>query len=646
MRILIANRGEIARRVIRTAHRLGHETVAVFADPDARAPQVAEATMATRIGPATLAESYLSIEALLAAAARTGATAVHPGYGFLSENAAFAQAVESAGLVWIGPRADLIEQMGSKIEARRLAAAAGVPTIPGFDESQAPDALAAAAARIGFPVLVKASAGGGGKGIRIVHQADEFAAGLDEARTESKRAFGDDAMIVEKYIQRPRHIEVQVVGDKHGGLVHVGTRECSVQRRYQKMLEEAPAPNLPDATREGLCTSAAALAKSLGYDSAGTVEYVVDAETGDYYFLEMNTRLQVEHPVTEAVTGLDLVELQIRSAEGEPLPIAQDDVVLSGHAFEARITAEDAASGFAPQTGVVTALRVPSGVRWEGGVEQGTEITPHYDSMIAKLVTFGPDREAARRRLRSALDELILAGVPTTTGFHRWLIEQAPVVEAHVTTRFLDEAELGGVSDPEPVSAAAGLAWALARRDAASDAGPWARLTSFRLTPHEPKPAVFLQAADGAVHEIELDESQLARASLGTHLVVGEGEERRSFPASVDVVDRSVAIAADGHTHTFRVRHRSEHWAPADTAARGSASAVTAPFPAVVTEVRVAPGDEVAAGDVLVVIEAMKMLHSLAAAGAGRVDEVRIAPGDQVVSHQVLVTFAEDDASA
>ena len=631
---------------MRTAHRLGHETVAVFADPDAGSPHVAEATMATRIGPATLAESYLSIEALLTAAARTGATAVHPGYGFLSENAAFARAVESAGLVWIGPRADLIEQMGSKIEARRLAAAAGVPTIPGFDESQDPDALAAAAQRIGFPVLVKASAGGGGKGIRIVHQAAEFAAGLDEARTESKRAFGDDAMIVEKYIQRPRHIEVQVVGDRHGGLVHVGTRECSVQRRYQKMLEEAPAPNLPDATREGLTTSAAALAKSLGYDSAGTVEYVVDAETGDYYFLEMNTRLQVEHPVTEAVTGLDLVELQMRSAEGEPLPITQDDVVLSGHAFEARITAEDASSGFAPQTGVVTALRVPSGVRWEGGVEQGTEITPHYDSMIAKLVTFGPDREAARRRLRSALDELILAGVPTTTGFHRWLIEQPPVVEAQVTTRFLDETELGGASDPEQVSAAAGLAWALARRDAAADAGPWARLTSFRLTPHEPRPAVFLQSADGTVHEVELDESKLDRASLGTHLVVSEGDERRSYPASVDVAGRNVAIAAGGHTHTFRVRHRSEHWAPADSAARGSASAVTAPFPAVVTEVKVAPGDEVAAGDVVVVIEAMKMLHSLAAAGAGRVDEVRIVPGDQVVSHQVLVTFAEDDASA
>ena len=638
LRILVANRGEIARRIFRTAHRLGHETAAAWADPDEAAPFVGEATVAARLGPADLRASYLSIDAILDAARRTGATAVHPGYGFLSENAVFARAVEAAGLVWIGPHAGAIEKMGSKIEARRLAAAAGVPVIPGFDESQDPAVLAAAAERIGFPVLVKAAAGGGGKGIRIVHGPDGFEQALSQARRESKRSFGDDAMIVERYIQRPRHVEVQVVGDRHGSVVELGTRECSVQRRYQKMLEEAPAPNLPEATRGGLRASAAELARSIGYDSAGTVEYVVDAENGDYFFLEMNTRLQVEHPVTEAVTGLDLVELQIRAADGEALPISQDQVSLSGHAFEARINAEDPAAGFAPQTGVISVLRVPAGVRFDGGVETGTEITPYYDSMIAKLVTYGPDRASALRRLAGALDETILAGVPTTAGFHRWLVDQPALVEARITTRFLDETEIGGVAEGKGVEEAAALAWTLARRES-RDSGPWGSLGPFRVTGHRARREVFLEDRAGETHEIPVSH---ADATLGTHLRV-RGEVTRSWPVEVDVEARTVAITFRGHTHLFRVRSRSEHWAPSASAGHGSTEAVVAPFPAVVTEVRVGAGSEVGAGDVVVVLEAMKMLHSLTAAGAGRVAEVRVGPGDPVVSRQVLVTFAEAD---
>ncbi len=501
MRILIANRGEIARRVIRTARRLGHDTVAVFADPDLDAPFVSDADVATRIGSADLADSYLSSSAILAAAERTGATAIHPGYGFLSENAEFARSVISAGLVWIGPRPEIIDQMGSKINARRLATSAEVAVIPGFDSDQNPARLAEAAAEIGFPVLVKAAAGGGGKGIRIVHEPKGFDAALAEAMAESSRSFGDDAMIVERYVQRPRHVEVQIVGDQHGNVIELGTRECSVQRRYQKVLEEAPAPNLPIDTRTGIRTAAADLARSIAYDSVGTVEFVVDAETGDYFFLEMNTRLQVEHPVTEFVTGLDLVELQLRSAFGEELALTQADIALSGHAFEARLNAEDPADGFAPQTGTVSHLVVPAGVRWDSGIEIGSEISPYYDPMIAKLVVTGVDRESARRRLARALDELLIGGLVTNAGFHRWLIDAEPVAEATVTTRFLDEVQIPDDPDASLAVSLAATAWTLAEA-ALVDPGPWGALSDFRVTPHRPDQPVLLEDRHGEVHEV------------------------------------------------------------------------------------------------------------------------------------------------
>ncbi len=621
MRILIANRGEIARRVIRTARALGHTTIAVFADPDASAPFVAEADVSFHLGPADLASSYLSVERLLAAIAETGADAVHPGYGFLSENAAFAEAVVDAGCRWIGPRPEAIRMMGSKIEARRLAAAAGVPIIPGFDESQDPEALAQAADGIGYPVLVKAAAGGGGKGIRIVHEPAGFGAALAEAAAEAERSFGDASMIVERFIQRPRHVEVQIIGDRHGSVIHLGTRECSVQRRYQKLLEEAPAPNLPPETREGLHAVAVALASSIGYDSAGTVEFVVDDETGDYFFLEMNTRLQVEHPVTEEVTGLDLVELMIRVAEGEPLPITQDDVTFSGHAVEARVNAEDPANGFAPQIGTVSHLVVPSGVRWDSAVLAGSEITPYYDAMVAKLIVAGADRATALRRLGAALDELVLGGLVTNTGFQRWLIDREPVRDGRVTTRFLDETDLP--SRPEPAAAAAAEAWAAAVSSSVDHTSVWLGAGSFSLTPHRRSLPRVVVDADGVAHEV-------ARGA----------DSDRAAVASVSLADRTVAVNVDGHTQTFAVPSRSERWAPVGAGGHGSAGAVVAPFPGGVTEVAVSVGSTVAAGDPVVVIEAMKMLHTLTAAGPGTVEEVRVAVGDQVASNQVLVTFA------
>ena len=647
--ILVANRGEIARRVVRTARRLGLATVAVYADPDERGPVVAEADRAVRIGPAELAASYLSIEAVVDAAVRTGATAVHPGYGFLSERPALAAAVTAAGLTWIGPSAPVIDQMGSKITARRLAADAGVPIIPGVDDATSADELAAAAEGIGYPVLLKAAAGGGGKGIRIVTDRADFDAALAEATAEAERSFGDGTMIVERFIQRPRHVEVQVVGDQHGSVVHLGTRECSVQRRYQKVLEEAPAPNLPDATRRGLCDSAVELARRIGYDSAGTVEFVVDGETGDYFFLEMNTRLQVEHPVTELVTGLDLVELQIRVAHGSRLPLSQDDVAFTGHAFEARINAEDPSRGFAPQIGTVGAIRVPGGVRWDAAIEPGSVITPHYDPMVAKLIVAGPDRDVARRRLAAALDETLIAGVTTNTGFHRWLVDRPEVAEATVTTRFLDDVELPPPPDGAGPARLAATAWRLATR-AAADNGPWGSLGGFRLVPGGPTGELSLAAGEER-HDVplaELDETGfdlIGRPDDPTHLLGAVDGVRARWPVAVDLAARSVTVAVEGHSHTFAVVDVAQRWAPDESVAGGAAGNVVAPFPAIVVEVPAVPGQVVAKGDVVVVIEAMKMLHSLTAAGPGAVDEVRVAVGDSVASHQTLVTFTPADPS-
>jgi acetyl/propionyl-CoA carboxylase alpha subunit len=617
MRILVANRGEIARRVIRTAHRLGHDTVAVYSDPDRGMPHTRDATAAVRVGPADLAASYLSVERLLAAAAESGADAVHPGYGFLSENADFARAVGDAGLVWIGPNPDAIDAMGSKIEARRIAAAAGVPVIPGFDSDQSDDRLRVAADEIGYPILVKASAGGGGKGIRVVAEPGGFADALRAARDEARRSFGDDRVIIERYVGRPRHVEVQVVGDRHGAVVSLGTRECSVQRRYQKLLEEAPAPNLPHDVEVAMEVAAVALARRIGYDSAGTVEFVVDAESDDFYFLEMNTRLQVEHPVTEYVTGLDLVELQVRAAVGERLEL--DEVRRAGHAFEVRINAEDPTAGFAPQTGTITDLVIPGDTRWESGVEVGSEVTPYFDPMLAKLIVGGPDRDTARRRLAAALDGLLVGGVRTNAGFHRWLVGHPDLVEGRVTTRFLDEVEIPGGLAEEVAAQLAAAAWVTAPSD--EDGGPWSRLGRVRFTPHLGHRTIHLQGTED------------------TYDVPVAPNDRPPPLFVVDRARRRVVVAASGHSHTFSVLTPTERWAPMSEGGHGAATAVVSPFPGVVAEVRVEAGGTVEPGQTVVVVEAMKMLHPLTAPGSGIVAELRVDVGDTVAGGQVLVTF-------
>ncbi|WP_419946126.1 acetyl/propionyl/methylcrotonyl-CoA carboxylase subunit alpha [Candidatus Poriferisodalis sp.] len=625
MKLLVANRGEIASRVFATAQRLGWRTVAVYAAPDRDAPFVRAAHESACIGPAALDRSYLDIDAIVEAGCDTGAEAVHPGYGFLSENAAFARAVIDAGLIWVGPHPEAIAQMGSKIEARAIAEAAGVPTIPGYSDTE----FDGARDQMSFPVLVKASAGGGGKGIRIVRSAEDFEGALAEARTEALRSFGDDRVLVERCIERPRHVEVQVVGDQHGTVIHLGTRDCSSQRRYQKLLEEAPAPNLDPATRDGLRDAAVALARHIGYDNAGTVEFIVDAGTGEFFFLEMNTRLQVEHPVTEAITGFDLVELQLRVASGDPLGLAQSDITFSGHSVEVRINAEDPADGFTPRAGPVGHVRVPEGVRWDTSVEAGSEVSPFYDPLIAKLIVTRPGRDEALDALRGALDGLVVGPVPTNAGFLRWLTDSPRLREGEMTTNMIDA--LSGTEMPAPppatdAAAAAAAAWLehLLGERAAAASGPWAVLSDFRLTPHSSEAVVVLRDAAGELHEVSAE----AMASDGA-------------ASASSVESAGVAVNLRGHTVAFEVPDRSDAWAPTATDDTGNVDAVAAPFPAVVVEVPVTVGDVVAAGDVIVVVEAMKMLHSLAAHGAGTVAEVRCAPGDAVEASQVLVSFEQ-----
>ncbi|MEL6318751.1 MAG: biotin carboxylase N-terminal domain-containing protein, partial [Pseudomonadota bacterium] len=420
-RILIANRGEIARRVIRTARRMGVETVAVYSDADAAAPHAREADAARRIGPAPAAESYLRGEAILEAARATGAQAVHPGYGFLSENAAFAEACAAAGIAFIGPKPHSIRAMGDKAASKRAMRAAGVPLAPGYDgEDQATGLLADEAARIGFPVMIKASAGGGGKGMRIVGAAGEFEAALEGCRREAAGAFGDERVLIEKFIERPRHVEVQVFADAHGSVAHLFDRDCSAQRRHQKVIEEAPAPDVPEAVAAAMRQAAIDAARAVDYLGAGTVEFLLGAD-GGFYFMEMNTRLQVEHPVTEMVTGLDLVEWQLRVAAGEPLPLGQDEIALRGHAIEARLYAEDPDRDFLPAVGRLAALRFPpedgAALRIDAGVREGDAVSPFYDPMIAKLISHGPDRETARATLLKALRASLVAGVTTNRGF-------------------------------------------------------------------------------------------------------------------------------------------------------------------------------------------------------------------------------------
>ncbi|MEW2419720.1 acetyl-CoA carboxylase biotin carboxylase subunit [Streptomyces nigra] len=637
--VLVANRGEIAVRVIRTLRALGVRSVAVFSDADADARHVREADTAVRIGPAPAAESYLSVERLLEAAARTGAQAVHPGYGFLAENAGFARACADAGLAFIGPPADAISLMGDKIRAKETVKAAGVPVVPGSSGSGLTDAeLAAAAREIGMPVLLKPSAGGGGKGMRLVRDeallADEIAA----ARREARASFGDDTLLVERWIDRPRHIEIQVLADGHGNVVHLGERECSLQRRHQKIIEEAPSVLLDEATRAGMGEAAVQAARSCGYRGAGTVEFIVPGgDPSSYYFMEMNTRLQVEHPVTELITGLDLVEWQLRVAAGERLAFEQDDIRLTGHAVEARVCAEDPARGFLPSGGTVLKLREPQGdgVRTDSGLSEGTEVGSLYDPMLSKVIAYGPDRATALRRLRAALAETVTLGVPTNAGFLRRLLAHPAVVAGELDTGLVERVvdDLVSTEVPEEVYEAA----AAVRLDALRPRGdgwtdPFAVPSGWRLG-GTPRPVSF-------------------------PLRVQEPVEYTPR-GSATVTDDEVSVTLDGVRHTFRraadwlgrdgdawhVRDHDPVAASLTGAAHAGADSLTAPMPGTVTVVKVAVGDEVTAGQSLLVVEAMKMEHVISAPHAGTVAELDVTPGTTVAMDQVLavVTPAEED---
>ncbi|QIJ62814.1 biotin carboxylase N-terminal domain-containing protein [Streptomyces sp. JB150] len=637
--VLVANRGEIAVRVIRTLRALGVRSVAVFSDADADAKHVREADTAVRIGPPPAAESYLSVERLLEAAARTGAQAVHPGYGFLAENAAFARACADAGLVFIGPPADAIALMGDKIRAKETVRAAGVPVVPGGRDPQ----LAEAARELGAPVLLKPSAGGGGKGMRLVRDLDRLDDEIAAARREARASFGDDTLLVERWIDRPRHIEIQVLADAHGNVLHLGERECSLQRRHQKIIEEAPSVLLDEATRAAMGEAAVQAARSCGYVGAGTVEFIVPGgDPSQYYFMEMNTRLQVEHPVTELVTGLDLVEWQLRVAAGEKLPYGQEDIRLTGHAVEARICAEDPARGFLPSGGTVLRLREPEGdgVRTDSGLTEGTEVGSLYDPMLSKVIAYGPDRATALRRLRAALAGTVTLGVQTNAGFLRRLLAHPAVVGGDLDTGLVERVvdDLVSTEVPEEVyeAAAAVRLDALRPRQEGGWTDPFSVPSGWRLG-GEHRPVAFPLRVPGT--------DPVTHACRGAHTVT---EDR-------------VHVTLDGIRHTF---HRAGDWlgregdawqvrdhdpvaASLDRAAHAGADSLTAPMPGTVTVVKVAVGDEVTAGQSLLVVEAMKMEHVISAPHAGTVAELDVTPGTTVAMDQVLAVITpHEDASA
>jgi acetyl-CoA/propionyl-CoA carboxylase biotin carboxyl carrier protein len=633
--VLVANRGEIAVRVIRTLRSMGVRSVAVFSDADADARHVREADTAVRLGPAPASESYLSVERLLQAAARAGAQAVHPGYGFLAENAAFARACAEAGLVFIGPPADAISLMGDKIRAKETVREAGVPVVPGGRD---PD-LAEAARELGAPVLLKPSAGGGGKGMRLVRDLTLLEDEIAAARREARASFGDDTLLVERWIGRPRHIEIQVLADGHGNVVHLGERECSLQRRHQKIIEEAPSVLLDERTRSAMGEAAVQAARSCGYRGAGTVEFIVPGgDPSSYYFMEMNTRLQVEHPVTELVTGLDLVEWQLRVAAGEPLSFTQEDVRLTGHAVEARICAEDPARGFLPSGGTVLKLREPQGdgIRTDSGLTEGTEVGSLYDPMLSKVIAYAPDRATALRKLRSALAETVTLGVQTNAGFLRRLLAHPAVAAGDLDTGLVEREVEGLVSTdvPEEVyEAAAAVRLEALRPEPGGWTDPFSVPSGWRLGGERKPPAFHLRVQDPV---------EYTPRATGT------------------VIEDQVTVTLDGVRHTF---HRAADWLGRDgdawhvrdhdpvaasltRAAHAGADSLTAPMPGTVTVVKVAVGDEVTAGQSLLVVEAMKMEHVIAAPHAGKVTELDVAPGTTVAMDQVLAVIAPHEEAA
>jgi len=615
--VLVANRGEIALRVMRTCRRLGVRTIAVFTDLDAQAPHVHAADEAVRI------ESYLDIGGVVSAAVAAGAEAVHPGYGFLSERAEFARAVAEAGLVFVGPAAEVMEQMGRKDAAREIALAAGVPVVPRGEDA-------------GYPVLVKAAAGGGGKGMRIVRNAGEYDEAFASAKREALAAFGDDTMLVEKYVESGRHIEVQVMADTHGTVLHLFERDCSTQRRHQKVLEEAPAPTITDDVRRLVTESSVALAKQVGYVNAGTVEFLLDTATGEAYFLEMNTRLQVEHPVTELVTGLDLVELQLLVAAGDQLPVSQHEVTLTGHAIEARIYAEDSFGGFLPQAGTTSIVRWPGPpARVDHALGSRQVVSTAYDPMLGKVIVHGPDRESARRALVDALDETAVLGLTTNAGFLRALVASDEFRDATIDTAWLDTAVVPAPDDELPRALAAWIAAMIA----AADSGHPFQADGFRLggppapTLVELDRLVVVDRAGGTV-----DGVPFRQISADNHVLeaVVDGHRVR---AVVNVQPHIVEVSYQGQRHVLT---RADLLSDGAAASDGT---ITAPMPGTVLDVRVESGARVEEGQVLGVLEAMKMELALKAPFAGVVDQVGAIVGRQVAMGATLFVVRGEDGA-
>ena len=672
--VLVANRGEIAVRVLRSARDAGLRTVAVYSDADLGAPHVRAADTAVRIGPAPAAESYLSIPALLEAARRTGAEAVHPGYGFLSERAAFARACKEAGLVFIGPPADVIEVMGRKDRARRIAVEAGVPVVPAIEETEADDTELArrAVAEVGFPLLVKAAAGGGGKGMRIVREAGALPEALAAARREALAAFGDGTLLVERYVERGRHVEVQILADQHGHVVHLFERDCSVQRRHQKVLEEAPAPTISAAVRDRLTSAAVRLAAAVGYVNAGTVEFLVAGE--DVYLLEMNTRLQVEHPVTELVTGQDLVALQLRIAQGEALPFGQEDLTRSGHAIEARVYAEDPAQGFLPQAGTASVVRWPSRARVDAALEPGSEVGTWYDPMLAKIIVAGPTREAARGALVDALDDTAILGLTTNVGFLRRLAGSAAYRDAAIDTAWLDRHPGSFPADGGEVARVA-AAWLVAvgsrsaggARGVAGDArgvaggarDPFGTGDGWRVSGPAAPVLAGLRDGDGA-HSMRVDvpgglvsegAEEAERSWRVRPVASAPGPEPGPYRLEIDGVayrfqvelgPREVVVGYQGQAYVFS---RPDASGPGAGQAAASDGLITAPMPGTVLSVGVSEGQDVTAGEVLGVLEAMKMELSLVAPYDGTVTEAGVKAGDRVALGQQIFVVVPGPAA-
>ena len=667
-KILIANRGEIACRVAATAQRLGVKTVAVYSDADANAKHVAVCDEAVHIGGSAPKDSYLRWERIIEAAKSTGAQAIHPGYGFLSENEDFAQACAAAGLVFIGPPASAIKDMGLKAESKQLMEKAGVPLVPGYHGAdQDPALLQREADRIGYPVLIKASAGGGGKGMRAVDKSEDFAAALESCKREAINSFGDDAVLVEKYVQRPRHIEIQVFGDTHGNCVYLFERDCSVQRRHQKVLEEAPAPGMTPALRAQMGEAAVAAAKAVNYVGAGTVEFIVEQPGGyerpdqmKFYFMEMNTRLQVEHPVTEAITGLDLVEWQLRVASGEPLPVQQQDLRITGHAIEARICAENPDNNFLPATGALNVYALPEcvtfergAVRVDSGVRQGDAISPFYDSMVAKLIVHGDTRAQALARLDDALAQTHIVGLATNVQFLRRVAKTDAFAQAKLDTALIPR-EQAVLFHQEPVglplAAAAAVAQTLLKERASEGVDPFSRRDGFHTHGVVQRRFEFEFGGEHAKAWLTYERG----GSL--HLAVGGGETAVAgplvFAAQADGIELQfagqrtrAAVYAQGEVdHVFTPLGATQITAIDLLAHAGEVAAeggrLTAPMPGKVVSFAVKAGDAVAKGQPLAVMEAMKMEHTIAAPADGVVQELLYAPGDQVTEGAELLKLS------